>query len=142
MPWNPRRGRYVRGSLPAGNRASQRVSDPVRARTNSIVLRRAASPPPASIGCARAAPLCARGLRAPRCGAVGGARAQLPPPGVGGEPREPLRSALEAFERLGAEPWAERARAELGASGETARRRDPSAANQLNPPELQVGVGV
>jgi DNA-binding CsgD family transcriptional regulator len=56
--------------------------------------------------------------------------------------REPLRSALEAFERLGAEPWAERARIELGASGETARRRDPSAAGQLTPQELQVALVV
>jgi class 3 adenylate cyclase/DNA-binding CsgD family transcriptional regulator len=56
--------------------------------------------------------------------------------------REPLRSALEAFERLGAEPWAERARGELGASGETARRRDPSAAGQLTPQELQVALVV
>jgi len=56
--------------------------------------------------------------------------------------REPLRSALEAFERLGADPWAERARIELGASGETARRRDPSASDQLTPQELQVALVV
>jgi DNA-binding CsgD family transcriptional regulator/tetratricopeptide (TPR) repeat protein len=49
-----------------------------------------------------------------------------------------LRSALEAFERLGAAPWAERARAELRASGETARRRDPSTRQQLTAQELQV----
>ncbi len=54
--------------------------------------------------------------------------------------REPLRSALQAFERLGASPWAERAAAELAASGETARRRDPSAAEQLTPQELQVAL--
>ena len=35
-----------------------------------------------------------------------------------------LRAALEVFKRLGAAPWAERARAELRASGETARKRD------------------
>jgi DNA-binding CsgD family transcriptional regulator len=56
--------------------------------------------------------------------------------------REPLRSALETFERLGAEPWAERARIELEASGEAARRRDPSASNQLTPQELQVALVV
>src|SRR5207245_11783182 len=56
--------------------------------------------------------------------------------------REPLRAALETFERLGADPWAERARVELGASGETARRRDPSAAGQLTPQELQVALAV
>src|SRR5262249_20316881 len=41
-------------------------------------------------------------------------------------------------ERLSAEPWAERARAELRASGETARRRDPSTLSQLTPQELQI----
>jgi DNA-binding CsgD family transcriptional regulator len=49
-----------------------------------------------------------------------------------------FRAALEAFERLGAEPWSERARAELRASGETARRRDPSTIAQLTPQELQI----
>jgi len=58
------------------------------------------------------------------------------------EAREPLRSALEAFERLGAAPWSERARVELSASGETARRRDPYAAEQLTPQELQVALVV
>ncbi len=53
-----------------------------------------------------------------------------------------LRSALEAFERLGAVPWAERTRAELRASGETARRRDPTAAERLTPQELQVALAV
>jgi DNA-binding CsgD family transcriptional regulator len=56
--------------------------------------------------------------------------------------REPLRSALETFERLGADPWTERARAELAASGETARRRDPYAAEQLTAQELQVALVV
>jgi DNA-binding CsgD family transcriptional regulator len=49
-----------------------------------------------------------------------------------------LRAALEAFERLGAVPWAERTRVELRASGETARRRDPSTLSQLTPQERQV----
>ena len=52
--------------------------------------------------------------------------------------RVQLRAALEAFERLRAEPWAERARGELRASGETARRRDPSTIDQLTPQELQI----
>jgi DNA-binding CsgD family transcriptional regulator len=52
--------------------------------------------------------------------------------------RVQLRAALEIFERFGAAPWADRATAELRASGETARRRDPSAAAQLTPQELQV----
>jgi DNA-binding CsgD family transcriptional regulator len=52
--------------------------------------------------------------------------------------RERLRAAHEAFEHLGAEPWAERARVELRASGETARRRNPSTLDELTPRELQV----
>ncbi|KWX02107.1 Regulatory protein LuxR [Carbonactinospora thermoautotrophica] len=52
--------------------------------------------------------------------------------------RAHLRAALEIFEDLGAAPWAERASQELRASGETARRRDPSALTGLTPQELQV----
>ena len=54
------------------------------------------------------------------------------------ESREHLRVALEAFETLGAAPWAERARKELRASGETARKRDPSTVSQLTPQEVQI----
>jgi ATP/maltotriose-dependent transcriptional regulator MalT len=49
-----------------------------------------------------------------------------------------LRSALDAFEQLGVAPWAHRARSELRASGETARRRDPSTRDQLTPQELHI----
>ena len=49
-----------------------------------------------------------------------------------------LRSALDGFERLGAGAWAERARGELRASGETARKRSPTAVDQLTPQELQI----
>jgi DNA-binding CsgD family transcriptional regulator/tetratricopeptide (TPR) repeat protein len=49
-----------------------------------------------------------------------------------------LRIAVEGFERLGAEAWAERARTELRATGETARKRDPSTITQLTPQELQI----
>jgi DNA-binding CsgD family transcriptional regulator len=49
-----------------------------------------------------------------------------------------LRAALEVFEDVGAAPWAERARQELRASGETARRRDDSPVTALTPQELQV----
>jgi DNA-binding CsgD family transcriptional regulator/tetratricopeptide (TPR) repeat protein len=49
-----------------------------------------------------------------------------------------LRAAFETFERFGAEPWAERARRELRATGETARKRDVSPLAQLTPQELQV----
>jgi DNA-binding CsgD family transcriptional regulator len=49
-----------------------------------------------------------------------------------------LRAALAAFRSLGAVPWAERAEAELRATGETVRKRDPSALEQLTPQELQI----
>jgi DNA-binding NarL/FixJ family response regulator len=52
--------------------------------------------------------------------------------------REQLRSALAGFEQFRAEPWAERARTELRATGETARKRDPSTIDQLTPQELQI----
>jgi DNA-binding CsgD family transcriptional regulator len=52
--------------------------------------------------------------------------------------REHLRVALDLFERLGAHPWAGRARTELRASGETARPRVPGPTEQLTPQELQV----
>jgi DNA-binding CsgD family transcriptional regulator len=52
--------------------------------------------------------------------------------------RAHLRAAHDVFELLGARPWAERARAELRASGETARRRNPSSLDELTPQELQV----
>ncbi len=54
--------------------------------------------------------------------------------------REQLRAALETFEQLDARPWAEHARAELAASGETLRRRDPSTLDELTPQELQIGL--
>jgi DNA-binding CsgD family transcriptional regulator len=52
--------------------------------------------------------------------------------------RSHLEAALDTFERLGAAPWAERARQELRASGQATRRRDPSTLWQLTPQELQV----
>ncbi len=56
--------------------------------------------------------------------------------------REPLRASLEVFERLGAAPWAERARTELEATGEQLRRTDESASQRLTPQELQVALVV
>jgi len=52
--------------------------------------------------------------------------------------REHLKRALDTFRDLAADPLAERAAAELRASGETARRRDPSTLVQLTPTELRV----
>ena len=52
--------------------------------------------------------------------------------------RTHLRAACEGFEGLGAVPWAEQARVELRATGETARRRHPGTVHQLTPQELQI----
>lgn len=52
--------------------------------------------------------------------------------------RPHLRAAVEEFDRLGAVPWRERARAELRATGESARPRQVSHANDLTPQELQI----
>jgi DNA-binding CsgD family transcriptional regulator len=51
--------------------------------------------------------------------------------------RMPLRAARDAFEALGARPWAERARQELRASRET-QRRQPAAGIELTEQEQQV----
>jgi DNA-binding CsgD family transcriptional regulator len=52
--------------------------------------------------------------------------------------RVQLRAAVDAFAAQGAAPWEERARAELRASGETARRRGDQARDQLTPQELHI----
>ncbi len=54
--------------------------------------------------------------------------------------RVPLREALDTFEGLGAAYWAERARQELRASGETARRGDDVAPTRLTPSEAQIAA--
>jgi DNA-binding CsgD family transcriptional regulator len=56
--------------------------------------------------------------------------------------REQLRVAVDVFDRLGAEPWSEMARAELAATGETARRRDVTTLNDLTPQELQIALSL
>ena len=58
-----------------------------------------------------------------------------------GEAREQLHAALATFERLGAAPWANRARNELRATGETVRR-DMPASDELTQQELQVALRV
>jgi ATP/maltotriose-dependent transcriptional regulator MalT len=54
--------------------------------------------------------------------------------------RDELRAATEVFDGLGAAPWSELARAELAATGETARKRDVSTLDQLTPQELQIAL--
>ena len=52
--------------------------------------------------------------------------------------REHLRAAHEMFSGIGAEAFAERARRELLATGETARRRTDEARGVLTPQEAQI----
>jgi DNA-binding CsgD family transcriptional regulator len=56
--------------------------------------------------------------------------------------RDQLRAALATFEAVGAVPWANRARAELEATGEKIPRRDPTAPEKLTPQELQIALQV
>ncbi len=58
------------------------------------------------------------------------------------EAREHLRAALDGFEALGAAAWADRARTELRASGQTARRRDVSTLDELTAQEQQIAAYV
>ncbi|GIG57703.1 transcriptional regulator [Longispora fulva] len=54
------------------------------------------------------------------------------------EARGPLRTAMEIFEQLGAEPWATRARAELGATGDAAPAPRSGPLAVLTPQELAI----
>jgi DNA-binding CsgD family transcriptional regulator len=58
------------------------------------------------------------------------------------EARPQLRSALQSFERLGAEPWARRARNELRATGQSLGGRDQQLREELTLQELQVALRV
>jgi DNA-binding CsgD family transcriptional regulator len=53
------------------------------------------------------------------------------------EARTQLTAAHAAFQRLGADPWTERAGTELRATGQTVQRQD-LLARQLTPQEMQV----
>jgi DNA-binding NarL/FixJ family response regulator len=52
--------------------------------------------------------------------------------------RKHLRAAFDTFERLGAQPWADRAAAELRASGEQVQRDGLVGVHQLTSQELQI----
>jgi DNA-binding CsgD family transcriptional regulator/tetratricopeptide (TPR) repeat protein len=54
------------------------------------------------------------------------------------ESRPYLRTARDMFDRLGAGPWADRARQELRAAGEGSPERSASVARPLSPQELQI----
>jgi DNA-binding CsgD family transcriptional regulator len=54
------------------------------------------------------------------------------------ESRPHLRAARDAFEALGVQPWADKARAELRASGERDAQPAPKTRQPLTPQELQI----
>jgi DNA-binding CsgD family transcriptional regulator len=54
------------------------------------------------------------------------------------ESRVPLRAARDWFGTHGLNSWADQARQELRAGGETSRRRAPDAWDRLSPQELQI----
>jgi DNA-binding CsgD family transcriptional regulator len=54
------------------------------------------------------------------------------------ESRVPLRAARDWFDTYGLGSWADQARQELRAAGETSRRRAPDAWNRLSPQEVQI----
>jgi DNA-binding CsgD family transcriptional regulator len=54
------------------------------------------------------------------------------------ESRTPLRDARDAFDAMRCAAWADLARRELRASGESSRRRDLAASDQLTAQELQI----
>jgi DNA-binding CsgD family transcriptional regulator len=56
--------------------------------------------------------------------------------------RGPLRRALATFDRLGAGPWGERARAELAAAGDRVREAAGADLRRLTAQELQVALRV
>ena len=56
------------------------------------------------------------------------------------EAREHLRTARTQFEDMGAAGFAERARTELVATGENARKRSPETRNDLTPQETQIAA--
>ncbi|WP_369029445.1 MULTISPECIES: ATP-binding protein [Streptomyces] len=54
--------------------------------------------------------------------------------------RNPLRTARDEFDQVGAQPWAELAREQLRAAGESSRRRHANTAEQLSAQEMQIAV--
>ena len=136
-PAAPTRARAALGELSEACRGRR---DAVGARARGALPRRCSPTGAAARGLRRGAARCtadgARPFDRARTQLLLGERLRRDRRRV--EARAHLRAALAAFEALGAAPWAERARAELRATGETARRRDPGTLAQLTPQELQV----
>ena len=62
--------------------------------------------------------------------------------GASADSRSPLRESIRVFDTLGARCWADRARLELRATGETIGPRTPLARDQLTPQELQIALAL
>ena len=122
-----RPGRAMRGPWPAAAAARCRglLATTTRSRTTSP--RRWRGTPGRPRPSSARAPSCARASG----GGARGARAK----------RVPLTSALQTFEALGAEPWADKARRELRATG-AAAAAPPASSEPLTPQELQVALTV
>ncbi|MFJ8107671.1 ATP-binding protein [Streptomyces sp. NPDC096132] len=56
------------------------------------------------------------------------------------EARNPLRAARDEFDRVGARPWAEMAREQLRAAGESSSRRHANTSDRLSAQEMQIAV--
>jgi DNA-binding CsgD family transcriptional regulator len=54
--------------------------------------------------------------------------------------RNPLRIARDEFDRVGARPWAEMAREQLRAAGESSSRRHANTSDRLSAQEMQIAV--
>jgi DNA-binding NarL/FixJ family response regulator len=66
-------------------------------------------------------------------------RRRRPPPSSTQRERSPNeRNAIDTSGRLGASLWDEGATAELRATGETARKREPNTFTQLTPQQMQI----
>ena len=118
-----------------GRRTPARASRPAAGRSAARCWPRGTRRPSTSRRCSRWPTTRARSTSracacttASTCAASGGARTRA----RSSAPRS------RTFEAYRSEPLAERARAELRATGETARKRDPSTIDQLTPQELQI----
>ena len=137
-----RRGAQAAGRRRARRRRGQGPAVGARARPPRRRARRAPTTPRRSSAYA---------ARARRCTTRRTTSTSAPAPssasasGCAGPAAAPTRASRCAprsppSTRSARTPWAERASAELRATGETARRRDPSSLDELTPQELRIAL--
>ena len=149
--WPPRPRRGLRPGRPRrrGGRAARPLRRHRRARRAGLGARRGRPlPRPARArGCLRRAVPARRS----RCTRPRGCRSTWPAPSsatasgcgasaAGSRPASSSARRIEAFDRLGAAAFAERARTELAATGQTARRGEAALSGTLTGQELQVAL--